>query len=96
MAISHPLRSVIVDFLPNDEAIAMRFIEIEKVSEISAQALTYPMFFNEEAEQVGGKFSLDDEFARRLGAAILKGLGASYPDLQSILTMTNSPIARAK
>jgi hypothetical protein len=94
MTISHPLRSVIVDFLPDDEAIAMRFVELEKVRAISAKALTFPMFFDEEAARVSGSFALDDEFARRLGAAILKALGASYPDLQALLTITNSPIAR--
>jgi len=93
MTISHPLRSVIVDFSPSDESIRICAVKRELVETTIAQALHFPMFFDEEAARSGSNFVLDDEFARRLGAGILSALALSYPELKATLNLSG-PMAR--
>lgn len=41
---------------------------------------------------VEGDFKLDDEFARRLGVAMLNLIGAGQPDIKQYMTVTQEPI----
>jgi hypothetical protein len=95
MSTSHPLRSVIVDFSPDDESISIYPVERVEVENIITHALKYPVFFDEVAARGESGYVLDDEFARRFGAGILNALALSYPDLKAIINMTNGPIPRA-
>jgi hypothetical protein len=94
MSAFHPLRSVIVDFSPADESISIHPVARVEVEKVIANALKFPVFFEDEAACEGGGYLLDDEFARRIGVGILNALALSYPDLKPMITATNEPITR--
>lgn len=94
MSTSHPLRSVIVDFSPDDESISIYPVDRVEVEKVVAHALKFPVFFDEVAARGDHGYLLDDEFARRFGAGILNALALSYPDLKKIIATTNEPVPR--
>jgi hypothetical protein len=65
-----------------------------KTRSIIADALEIPILFDEAAAQVGDRYQLDDEFARRLGVAMLNLLALSYPELKQDITASQAPKAR--
>jgi hypothetical protein len=69
-------------------------VEREKTQSIIANALEIPILFDETAARVGDRYQLDDEFARRLGVAMLNLLALSYPELKQDITASQAPISR--
>ncbi|MGX7000910.1 hypothetical protein [Caballeronia sp. KNU42] len=94
MSLSQPIRSVLVDFSPDDESISLYQVKRVEVENVIAHALKYPVFFDEVAARGDHGYLLDDEFARRIGAGILNALALSYPELKAIINTTNEPIPR--
>jgi hypothetical protein len=90
----HPLRSIIVNYSPDDQRISVYGVDKAKTETITAGALEAPIFLEEEAHKEGAEYKLDDEFARRLGVAMLNVLALSYPDLRPLITATNAPLPR--
>jgi hypothetical protein len=86
-------RSLIVEYLPDDRRISVYGVEKEIAASLTTNALEAPIFLDDEAGKEGAEFTLDDEFARRLGSALLNVLALSYTDLQQSLTATNSPLS---
>jgi hypothetical protein len=94
MASNHPKRSIIIDFSAEDARLLVYPVEREKTQPIIADALEIPILFDESAAQVGDRYLLDDEFARRFGVAMLNLLALSYPELKQDITASQAPIAR--
>jgi hypothetical protein len=94
MASNHPKRSIIIDFSAEDARLLVYPVEREKTQTIIADALEIPILFDESAAQVGDRYLLDDEFARRFGVAMLNLLALSYPELKQDITASQAPIAR--
>jgi hypothetical protein len=94
MASNHPKRSIIIDFSAEDARLLVYPVEREKTQPIIADALEIPILFDEAAAQVGDRYQLDDEFARRLGVAMLNLLALSYPELKQDITASQAPKAR--
>jgi hypothetical protein len=69
-------------------------VEREKTQPIIAGALEISILFDESAAQVGDRYQLDDEFARRLGVAMLNLLALSYPELKQDIAASQAPKAR--
>ena len=86
-------RSLIVEYLPDERRISVYGVEKEIAASLTTNALEAPIFLDDEAGKEGAEFTLDDEFARRLGSALLNVLALSYTDLQQSLTATNSPLS---
>jgi hypothetical protein len=94
MALNHPKRSIIIDFSAEDARLLVYPVEREKTRSIIADALEIPILFDEAAAQAGDRYQLDDEFARRLGVAMLNLLALSYPELKQDITASQAPKAR--
>ena len=94
MASNHPKRSIIIDFSAEDARLLIYPIEREKTQPIVAGAFGIPILFDETAAQVGDRYQLDDEFARRFGVAMLNLLALSYPELKQDITASQAPISR--
>jgi hypothetical protein len=94
MASNHPKRSIIIDYSAEDARLLVYPVEREKTRSIIADALEIPILFDEAAAQVGDRYQLDDEFARRLGVAMLNLLALSYPELKQDITASQAPNAR--
>ena len=94
MASNHPKRSIIIDYSAEDARLLVYPVEREKARSIIADALEIPILFDEAATQAGDRYQLDDEFARRLGVAMLNLLALSYPELKQDITASQAPKAR--
>ncbi|SAL80336.1 hypothetical protein AWB67_05610 [Caballeronia terrestris] len=84
-------RSLIVEYLPDDRRISVYGVEKEIAASLTTNALEAPIFLDDEAGKEGAEFTLDDEFARRLGNALLNVLALSYPGFTEVANGDKQP-----
>ncbi|MFM0555613.1 hypothetical protein P0D69_32245 [Paraburkholderia sediminicola] len=87
MAIDPP-RSVVVNYDEDTQRLNVQLIEPAKIAPILAGKFTVPILLED------FDFRLDDEFARRLGVAMLNAIALGQPDIKQYMTVTQEPIDR--
>ncbi|SOE94170.1 hypothetical protein SAMN05414139_06981 [Burkholderia sp. D7] len=86
MATNRKPLSIVLTYSAETEAINIQSVSTSEIASTTANALTYPVFFEEHGH------ALDDEFARRLGAGLLAMLAVSHPEIRPLITTTVSPL----
>jgi hypothetical protein len=81
----HPPYSVILTYVEDKQMLSVRAIEPEKIAPLLMNKLELPILLEE------FDFRLDDEFARRLGVAVLNVLSLGQPEIRQYMSVTNDP-----
>ncbi|KVR04715.1 hypothetical protein WK09_28950 [Burkholderia ubonensis] len=83
---NHPPYSVILSF--TGDSFDVRAVEKEKIAATTADSLAIPILLDEFDHK------LDDEFARRLGVAMLNLIALGQPDIKRFMAVTQDPESR--
>jgi hypothetical protein len=84
----HPPYSVVLTYKADIEQLIVHAVDPNRLAPLVAEALEMPILLDEY------DFKLDDEFARRLGVAMLNLIGAGQPDIKQYMTVTQEPIEK--
>jgi hypothetical protein len=87
MAIDPP-RSVVLNYDQGSQRLNVQLVEPAKLAPLLAGNFAVPILLDE------FDFRLDDEFARRLGVAMLNAIALGQPDIKQYMTVTQEPIDR--
>lgn len=79
---AHSPYSVVVSYLEDTQVFSVRAIEPAKIAPLLAGKLEMPIAL----EEFGNK--LDDEFARRLGVAMLNLIALGQPEIKQYMSVT--------
>lgn len=79
-------RSVILDYDQNTERLNVRLIDRAELASLLTGLFTVPILLDD------FDFKLDDEFARRLGVAMLNAIALDQPDIEKYISVTKNPI----
>ncbi|MBR7996697.1 hypothetical protein KDX08_30045 [Burkholderia cenocepacia] len=82
----HPPYSIVLTFTGDN--FDVQAVEQKKVAPVTAGALTIPIVLDDFDHK------LDDEFARRLGVAMLNLIALGQPDIKQYMTVTQDPDQR--
>ncbi|NPT55882.1 hypothetical protein [Paraburkholderia elongata] len=82
----HPPYSVVLTYIEDRQKFAVQAIDRARLAPVMAGTLKAPILLDEH------NFSLDDAFARRLGAAMLSLIALGQPDIKQYLSVTQRPI----
>ncbi|CAE6709169.1 hypothetical protein G2912_01790 [Paraburkholderia aspalathi] len=85
MAIDPP-RSVVLKYDQNSQRLNVQLVEPAKLAPFLAGKFTVPILLDD------FDFKLDDEFARRLGVAMLNAIALGQPEIKQYMTVTQDPI----
>ncbi|MFL9996578.1 hypothetical protein PQR34_17480 [Paraburkholderia sediminicola] len=83
-----PVRSVVLNYDEDSQRLNVQLIEPARLTPLLKKAFTVPILLDD------FDFRLDDEFARRLGVAILNAIALGQPDIKRYMTVTQEPIDR--
>ncbi|MGA7777299.1 MAG: hypothetical protein WCA85_06255 [Paraburkholderia sp.] len=83
-----PPRSVILRYDQDSQRLNVQLVEPAKLAPLLAGLFTVPILLDD------FDFRLDDEFARRLGVAMLNAVALGQPDIKQYMTVTREPIDR--
>lgn len=78
-------KSIVVDYDPGGRELTFQTVEDARIKPLLTGTV-YPILIDE----FGGK--IDDEFARRFGAAILNCLALFKPELKELMPVTEQPV----
>jgi hypothetical protein len=84
----HQAYSVVLTYFEDRQEITMQAVDRARLAPVLTGVLEIPVLLDEH------NFKLDDEFARRLGVAILNGIALGQPDIKQYMTVTQHPIDR--
>lgn len=84
-----PQRSVVLNYDQNSQRLNVQLVEPAKLAPLLAGKFTVPILLDD------FDFKLDDEFARRLGVAMLNAIALGQPDIKQYMTVTEGPIDRS-
>jgi len=84
----HPPYSVVLTYIEDRQEFAVQAIDRAKLAPVVAGTLEAPILLDEH------NFRLDDEFARRLGVAMLNAIALGRPEIKQYMTVTQEPIER--
>jgi hypothetical protein len=87
MAIDPP-RSVVLNYDQGSQRLNVQLVKPAKLAPLLAGNFAVPIVLDE------FDFRLDDEFARRLGVAMLNAIALGQPDIKQYMTVTQEPIDR--
>ena len=87
MAIDPP-RSVVLNYDQDSQRLNVQLVEPAMLAPLLAGKFTVPILLDD------FDFRLDDEFARRLGVAVLNAIALGQPEIQRYMTVTPDPINR--
>jgi hypothetical protein len=87
MAIDPP-RSVVLNYDQDSQRLNVQLVEPARLAPILAGIFSVPILLDE------FDFRLDDEFARRLGVAMLNAIALGQPEIKQYMTVTPHPINR--
>jgi hypothetical protein len=87
MTIDSP-RSVVLNYDQDSQRLNVQLVEPAQLASILAGKFTVPILLDD------FDFRLDDEFARRLGVAMLNAVALGQPELKQYMTFTPHPIDR--
>jgi hypothetical protein len=84
--VKHTPYSVIVTYVEDCQQLIVQAVEPAKLTTIVAEKLEMPILLDEY------DFKLDDEFARRLGVAMLNLIALGQPNIEKYMNVTQQPI----
>lgn len=85
MAIDPP-RSVVLNYDEDNQRLNVQLVEPAKLASLLAGKFKVPILLDDY------DFRLDDEFARRLGVAMLNAIALGQPAIKQYMTVTQEPI----
>ena len=85
MAIDPP-RSVVLNYSEHTQQLIAHAVDAAKLAPVVAGELDIPILLEEH------DFNLDDEFARRIGAAMLTLIALGQPDIKQYMNLTKNPV----
>jgi hypothetical protein len=80
-----PLCSVVLNYNQDSQRLNVQLIEPHKLASLLAGKFTVPILLDD------FNFELDDEFARRLGIAMLNAIALGQPGIKQYMTVTQDP-----
>ncbi|SAL64368.1 hypothetical protein AWB70_05971 [Caballeronia cordobensis] len=83
---THQPYSVALTYLEDQQMLSVRAIEPAKIAPLLTGKLELPILLDE------FDFKLDDEFARRLGVAVLNLIALGQPDIKKYISATQATI----
>ncbi|KVO11701.1 hypothetical protein [Burkholderia ubonensis] len=83
---NHPAYSVVLSL--SGDRFDVQAIEQKNVERVAAGALTMPIMLDD------FDYKLDDEFARRLGVAMLNLIALGHPEIMQFMSVTQDPGGR--
>ena len=86
---THPPYSVVLTYAEDRQMMIVQAVGAAKLAPLVAGKLEMPILFDE------FDFKLDDEFARRLGVAMLNLIALGQPEIMQYMTATQEPILRS-
>jgi hypothetical protein len=81
-------RSVVLNYDQDSQRLNVQLVEPAQLASILAGKFTVPILLDD------FDFRLDDEFARRLGVAMLNAIALGQPEIKQYMTVTQEPIER--
>ncbi|CAB3797910.1 hypothetical protein LMG28614_04674 [Paraburkholderia ultramafica] len=87
MAVDPP-RSVVLNYDQEQQRLTVKLVEPDKLAPLLAGLFEVPILLDD------FDFRLDDEFARRLGVAMLNAIALGHPDIKQYMSVTQKPIDR--
>ncbi|AQH02281.1 hypothetical protein A9R05_25195 [Burkholderia sp. KK1] len=84
---THQAYSVVLTYLEDQQMLSVCAIEPARIAPLLTGKLELPILLDE------FDFKLDDEFARRLGVAVLNLIALGQPDIKQYISATQDGIA---
>ncbi|SAK87725.1 hypothetical protein AWB76_06224 [Caballeronia temeraria] len=84
MSTHHPY-SVVLTYHEDQQRLSIHAVEPEHIAPLLVSKLEMPVLLDE------FNFSLDDEFARRLGVAVLNLIALGQPEIKQYMHVTATP-----
>ncbi|HEX7910966.1 MAG TPA: hypothetical protein VF534_23150 [Paraburkholderia sp.] len=81
-------RSVVLNYDQDSQRLNAQFVDPAKLARLLAGTFTVPILLDD------FDFRLDDEFARRLGGAMLNAIALGQPEIKQYMTVAQEPIDR--
>jgi hypothetical protein len=85
MQITHPAYSVVLTYEEHRDRLTVHAIPSADLTALKSSRLEMPILLDE------FNFTLDDEFARRLGVAMLNLIALGQPDIRRYMSVTPGP-----
>jgi hypothetical protein len=85
MSTTHPAYSVVLTYEEHRDMLTVHAIASEDLKAEKSTRLEMPILLDE------FNFTLDDEFARRLGIAMLNLIALGQPDIRQYMSVTAEP-----
>jgi hypothetical protein len=85
---THQPYSVVLTYNEKQEMLSVRAVEPAKIAPLLTGKLELPILLDE------FQFKLDDEFARRLGVAMLNLIALGQPEIKRYMSVTTTPSPR--
>jgi hypothetical protein len=86
---THPPYSVVLTYAQDRQMLTVQTVDPTKLAPLVAGKIEMPIIFED------FDFKLDDEFARRLGVAMLNLIALGKPEIKQYMSVTPGPIPRA-
>jgi hypothetical protein len=86
LMVTHTSYSVIVTYVEDCQQLIVQAVEPVKLTALVAGKIEVPILLDEY------DFKLDDEFARRLGVAMLNLIALGQPNIEKYMNVTQQPI----
>jgi hypothetical protein len=83
---THPPYSVVLTYAEDREQFTVQTVDPARLAPLVAGKIEMPILLDEH------DFKLDDEFARRLGVAMLNLIALGQPDIKQYMSVTQEPI----
>ncbi|WP_322054142.1 hypothetical protein [Paraburkholderia bannensis] len=84
----HPPYSVVLTYSEDRQQLTVQTVEPARLAPLVAGNIELPILLDDY------EFKLDDEFARRLGVAMLNLIALGQPDIQQYISVTQEPIGK--
>jgi hypothetical protein len=85
----HPPYSVVLTYSEDRQQLTVQTVDPAKLAPLVAGKIEMPILLDEY------DFKLDDEFARRLGVAMLNLIALGQPDIKQYMSATQQPIEKS-
>ncbi|WP_322080556.1 hypothetical protein [Paraburkholderia bannensis] len=84
----HPPYSVVLTYSEDRQQLTVQTVEPSRLAPLVAGNIELPILLDDY------EFKLDDEFARRLGVAMLNLIALGQPDIRQYISVTQEPIGK--
>ncbi|WP_321876101.1 hypothetical protein [Paraburkholderia bannensis] len=84
----HPPYSVVLTYSEDRQQLTVQTVEPSRLASLVAGNIELPILLDDY------EFKLDDEFARRLGVAMLNLIALGQPDIRQYISVTQEPIGK--